>query len=203
MRGDHKDAVQEMLVRSLREGGIFFDVGAHIGYSSLIAARAVGPRGEVFAFEADSENARRIGEHVRRNGLSQIRVLPLAVWSRSGAVVFEQAGRQSSRNTGAVARAEAAAANGERIEVQAVTLDDFAERHRPPTLVKVDVEGGEAEVLRGAERIFSEARPGLLCEVHHATAAEAVEGWLRRKGYALEWLEPGPSFPRHLSAWPG
>jgi hypothetical protein len=91
--------------------------------------------------------------------------------------------------------------SAEGFYLQAVTLDDFARRHGAPMLVKMDVEGGEAEVLKGALRVFSDSRPRLLCEVHHEAAARAVRDWLRERSYTFEWMEEEPTFPRHLHAW--
>lgn len=203
LNGVHESLIQEAILRHLQRGGVFYDVGAHIGFFSLLAARAVGEEGEVAAFEADPENAARIREHVDRNALAQVRVFPLAVWSKCCRVRFERASQFSSRNQGAVVQAsDTALGAADGIEVEATTLDSYARDHRPPTVIKVDAEGGEAEVLEGAAMVFSEAKPVLLCEVHHSKDADAVENWLRQKGYTLEWLTWAPQFPRHLLARP-
>ena len=86
------------------------------------------------------------------------------------------------------------------IEVEAIALDTFAEKHRLPTVIKVDVEGAEAEVLRGSERVFAQAKPILICEVHGSKEADDVIGWLSDHGYRYQWLDSSPEFPRHLLA---
>lgn len=70
----------------------------------------------------------------------------------------------------------------------------------PPDLIKVDVEGAEAAVLRGSERVFATKRPVLICEVHHEDASREVSRWLLERNYSFEWLMDSPNFPRHLLA---
>ena len=85
----------------------------------------------------------------------------------------------------------------------AIALNDFAQAHPAPTLIKIDVEGAEADVLRGSEEIFARSKPVLICEVHHGQAAEDVTRWLNERGYTFEWLEASSQFPRHLLARSG
>lgn len=193
--------LQRALSAYLQPGAVVYDVGAHIGVVSMFAAELVGTTGRVFAFEADPENVRRIEAHVQRNDLAQIQVLSCAAWSSSGNLSFERASAHSSRNQGSVAKVSGGAEEG-TIVVESIRLDDFAQQHPPPTLLKIDVEGGEADVLLGCEQIFSRARPVLICEVHHREAEEDVCRWLSQRGYSLKWLGGTSEFPRHLLAMP-
>jgi FkbM family methyltransferase len=199
---DYESAVQKFLAEHLRRGDTFYEVGAHIGFLSLGAARLVGAEGEVVAFEADPENIARIEQHLNRNSLAQARVVPQAVWSGAGMLRFERASHLSSRNTGAVQEEPTPGRTFDEIEVEAVALDDYVRGRRPPSLIKIDVEGAEMHVLKGAERLISEQRPLVLCEVHSAELAVQVEKWLFEKGYALEWFTGETQFPRHLTARP-
>jgi FkbM family methyltransferase len=201
--GQYEQPIQRVLSAQLQPSSVFYDVGAHVGIVSMFGAQLVGAKGAVFAFEAEPENTGRIEEHLRRNNLEQIRVIPRAVWSSPGLLRFGRASAQSSRNQGAVVP-DSAASGESTIEVKAVSLDDFAKENPFPTLIKIDVEGAEADVLRGSEELFARAKPVLICEVHHAQAAEEVTRWLLARGYAFEWLEDSPQFPRHLLArWSG
>jgi FkbM family methyltransferase len=197
--GNYESQVQQALSQYLHPGTVFYDVGAHIGVLTLVAARLVSNQGAVFAFEAEPANAARIKEHVRRNGLEQIQVLPYAVWSPGGCFRFDRALAQSSLNQGAVATGQVETTSN-MIDVEAITLDDFGQKNAPPDLIKVDVEGGEAAVLRGSERVFSTKRPVLICEVHHEDALREVSRWLLERNYSFEWLMDSPGFPRHLLA---
>ena len=200
--GAYEPLIEAVLLYGLEAGSVFYDVGAHIGLFSLLAARVVGKSGSVFAFEADPDNAERIKEHVRRNMFDQIQVVPCAVWSSAGHLRFERASAQSSRNQGAIVTGPLVGRDN-TIDVEAIALNDFAQAHPAPTLIKIDVEGAEADVLRGSEEIFARSKPMLICEVHHGHAAEDVTRWLNERGYTFEWLEASPQFPRHLLAKSG
>ena len=200
--GQYEAPLQRTLSAYLSPGSVFYDVGAHIGIVSMFGARLVGKSGRVFAFEADPDNAARIKENVRCNNLDQVTVVPRAVWSSTGRLSFGRASAHSSRNQGAVAT-DSAATGEEIVEVEGVCLDEFSTDQRMPTLIKIDVEGSEAEVLRGSERLVAQARPVLICEVHHARAVEDVTQWLQSRGYVFEWLEDPPKLPRQLLAKPG
>jgi FkbM family methyltransferase len=201
-KADYESAVQKFLGEHLRSGDTFYEVGAHIGFLSMGAARLVGAKGEVVAFEADPENIARIEEHLLRNSLGQVRVVSRAVWSHAGRLRFERASPFSSRNTGSVQEEPVPGRNSDVIEVEAVALDDYARDHRPPSLIKIDAEGAELQVLKGGEGLISTEKPLILCEVHSAELAEQVEKWLLGKGYCLEWFRGEAQFPRHLTARP-
>jgi FkbM family methyltransferase len=201
-RGGHEPLVEEMLTSHLHPGFVVYDVGAHIGILGLIAARVVGREGEVIAFEADPGNAERITEHALRNSMPQIKVVQSAVWRTSGRLRFERASSQSSRNQGAVVSG-ATKEDSETIDVQAVSLDEFARAHRPPNVIKVDVEGAEDAVLEGSDSLFSSVKPILICEIHNSEACLNVTLWLSKRNYSYVWLEASEKFPRHLIAKPG
>lgn len=197
--GKYEPMIEALLLSCLHPGDVFYDIGAHIGLFSLLAARVVGKSGSVFAFEADSDNVERIKEHASRNGLDQIQVIPCAVWSNPGLLSFERVSAGSSRNQGAVTT-DASMHNENTIEVEAVSLDSFVREHIPPTLIKIDVEGGEAEVLGGGKETFRLNAPLLICEVHNSGADDYVTKWLSSNSYVFNWIEESTDFPRHLWA---
>jgi FkbM family methyltransferase len=196
INGDHEPWVQGVLKARLRPGDCFYDVGAHTGFFSLIAARLVGEKGSVVAVEADPDNAALLRANAERNQMRQVRVLEAAAWSSSGQLAFEQASAVSNRTEGRVA--PEAAASERTITVLGVTLEDlsFREHERPPQLIKIDVEGGEWEVLQGTQRLLAEARPALLCEVHDPAMIGKIQEFLGRFGYAVEHFQPvHPRYP--------
>ncbi len=177
----HEPDVARLLQDTVRPGWVCYDVGAHIGYVSLMLAHFTGRSGQVLAFEPDPSNGGRLTKNVAANHLDQvIRVVPCAVSSASGKGRFEK-GRHSS--TGKLALA----ARDDALTVGAVALDDFAhvQGHPGPDLIKVDVEGTEADVLAGAASLLSRPRPTILCEVHSQEAAEATLSILQTAGYCV------------------
>jgi FkbM family methyltransferase len=205
-RGEHEPEVQNAILAGVRPGAVVYDIGANVGTMALGAAQLVGNLGMVIAFEGDPENIERLREHSTRNGLEdRLRVVHAAVWSRTatdgigfrrGAPSRSQGGVEADGNRPVLG-------SGEVINVPAVTLDDFvAAGEPPPQLLKIDVEGGEYEVLRGANTLFARERPLLIAEVHHQWAAEQITAWLTEHQYSAQWNIPNEKFPRHLFAWP-
>src|SRR6266436_5143321 len=199
LEGDYEGPVERILLVNFRPGTVFYDVGAHIGVFSLIAARNLGSHGSVFVFEPDPSNVLRIKEHASRNQLDAIQIIPKAVCSTVGRLRFQRASFQSSMNRGVLVE-DASAAKESTIEVESITLDAVAREHDLPSLIKIDVEGSEAAVLHGSEEIFRSAKPLLVCEIHHEQASSDVTRWLLERGYKFQWLERSTKFPRHLFA---
>lgn len=166
-RGDVEPEVQSVLQKQLRPGMVFYDIGANIGFFSLLAARLVGTQGRIVAFEADPEIAARLREHVTRNQVAMISVEEKAVWSCSDPVSFARADVSTSpdRGLGHVVAEESEKSFG-TIHVQAVSLDEYVAGSVSPDFLKCDVEGAEVEVFRGALKLLSERKPDILCEMH-------------------------------------
>ena len=205
-RGEHEPEVQKAILAAIRPGAVFYDVGAHVGAVALGAAQLVGQSGRVIAFDGDPENVERLRRNSARNEMQDhLQVVHAAVWSRTasdgisfrrGETVRSQGGVEADGNYPVLAR-------GEIINVPAITLDDFvAGGGPPPRLVKIDVEGGEYEVLRGGSRLFATRRPLIIAEIHHQPAAEQITAWLEEYRYEAQWNIPEESFPRRLFAWP-
>lgn len=155
------------------------DVGAHIGYDTLLMARRVGPAGSVLSFEPDPQNRARLQRNVAINELANVRIFAEAISDRVGQVAFAAEGTTTSR---VVDGGEAASG-----EVAATTLDALKVE---PRFVKIDVEGHEAAVLRGAAWLLQEVRPMLLIEVHSPASLRDCAGLLRDGGYALDPIGP-------------
>jgi FkbM family methyltransferase len=205
-RGKHEPEVQDAILAVVRPGEVVYDIGAHVGTMALGAARLVGDRGLVVAFDGDPENIARLREHAARNGFENyLRVVHAAVWSRTAVDGIGFRRGTTARSQGGVEAdgKRPVLASGEVVNVAAVRLDDFvAAGEPPPQLVKIDVEGGEFEVLRGGEMLFAKQRPLIIVEVHHQEAADQITRWLSDYRYCAQWNIPKEKFPRHLFAWP-
>ncbi len=146
------------LVRNLvRAGSIVVDVGANIGYYTLLFEKAIGPGGRIVAFEPEPDNLIELRMNVERNGLSNVSVQPYAVGSRAGMVSF-------AKGINGGVRGDIDSMTGDAIQVPMVTLDEALAG--PVDLIKVDVEGYEEEVLLGAKGIIQRFRPNLFVEIH-------------------------------------
>jgi FkbM family methyltransferase len=189
--GNYEYDIQRALVRLLGpdpHGRVFYDVGANAGFFSVLAAKQVGPSGRVFAFEPLAENIASIEEQIAENQLRQVELVTMAVGAAPGTAAFSFPPDQT-----AMAHLGAARAAEERtVEVSVTSLDAFAKDHPPPTLVKIDVEGAETDVLAGAAGLIAQGTQ-LLIELHGPDKAEQVVRALRAAGYAFERLDGSPA----------
>jgi FkbM family methyltransferase len=173
----------------LRNGGVFYDIGANVGAYSLIAARLVqATNGAVYAFEPGYRTYANLVDNVLMNGLSDVIVpMPIAANSETAVVKFDYAEtRAGGANHGGL--------NGESRSVATQTLvacrlDDAIDLFalRKPTCMKVDVDGGEAEVLRGATALLADSNlKHILIEIDHDAPTMSIVGdMLRKAGFQV------------------
>jgi FkbM family methyltransferase len=195
--GTNELPVQRAVADSLRPGAVFVDIGANVGFFSLIAARVVGDGGRVVALEPVPENVAAIRANARRNRL-RVDVLEVAAGATNGPTSLVL-----TRHPGGAVLASADAppdATG-RIEVEGATVDDLvaAGRLPRPSVVKIDVEGAEEAVLQGMTETLTSVGPTLIVEVDgpdDAALARRRAGIVARlddAGYEVSDLEP--SYP--------
>ena len=191
-QGIGEPQVQQALVKHLRPGMTFYDLGANIGYFSLIAARLVGPTGRVVSFEADPEIAARLRENLARNNYSRARVEQKAVWSQDTTVSFSRVDPHTSpdRGLGHVSTDS----SGDTITVEAVSLDSYVTAQNSPDFLKCDVEGAEVEVFRGAGRLLAERRTILLVEMHNSENQRTLTQKFVDLGYTVRNLDENHVF---------
>ena len=141
--------------RLIHPGMVVIDIGAHVGYYSLLAARQAGPTGKVYAFEPEPENHRLLLGNIQRNGYINVTALRQAVSNRVGPTALFLTALDNGRHS---AYRQGLPESGV-IEVSATTLDVFLDTVSRPRvgLVKVDVEGGEMDVLDGMGRLLQES----------------------------------------------
>ena len=163
----------------LRPGMTFVDVGANIGYYTLLGAQSVGSGGRILAIEPGPYAYRRLQETVERNRLEQVTTLPIAVGAEAGRLPLYIPPENSGNYSPTMLPSE----GGTPVETEVRTLDDLLEEHgvERVDLLKLDVEGFEPAVLRGARRALAEGRIGAaLCEFN--------DFWLREAGTDPEAL---------------
>jgi FkbM family methyltransferase len=193
-----------MIQACLHEGSVIYDVGAHVGAVTFGAARLAGSTGCVVAFDVDPENIASLQECCRLNHYEErIRVVHTAVWSSNKEVAFRRGLTRRSHGGVMSDGLQPVRADGEILAVTSTTLDAFIASQGPtPDLIKIDVEGGEYEVLRGGEVLFKRDRPRVIIEVHHEDVMDPIEKWIEEFRYKALWSVPPSGFPRMLFAWP-
>ena len=191
--GTYEADLQKALKRFVKPGMTAYDIGANIGYISLLLARAVGENGQVVAVEALPVNQERLRRNLALNDLEgKVQVISAAVVDRPGPVTFlVHSSTSMGKALGSAGREEED--YRQRIQVEGVSLDDLIyKRGLPlPGAVKMDIEGGEALAVRGMTRLLREAPPIFLIELHGHAAGEVVADTLRAAGYTFLRMAPG------------
>lgn len=157
-------------IRTLMPGDVFYDAGANYGFFSMLAGEFVGARGQIHAFEPMPE----VHAWLRRNTPWPIaHVVNAALWDRSGTATLYRHRLSDALNTLEQEVTELDDARGKgSLEVPCLTLDDYVRNSAPPTVVKIDVEGGERRLLAGAAATLRDARPAVTMEVWAGAAGE-------------------------------
>lgn len=193
-RGNYEPEVQAALLRHLpAAGGAAWDLGAHFGYYSLQLAHAVGPAGQVCAFEPDATSFARLAHHVARNRCTAIRTYPLAVSDRAGSHTLVQTGGKGA-TTSHLSGPDEPVSPRTSTRIETVSLDDLARRDslRPPSLLKIDVEGHAGAALDGARETLTAARPRILVSVHSADELAGIRRATADLGYQPADLNDRP-----------
>jgi FkbM family methyltransferase len=154
--GAYERPVQGAFEALLRPGDVVWDIGAHIGFFSLLAARQVGREGVVHALEPSPANRDRLEATLRLNGETRVHVHALAVSGERGA----------RRLYGENSTASFIPRDESPINVDGRTLDDLLDELDTPDFVKLDVEEAELDCLRGARELLTSVRPILVMELH-------------------------------------
>jgi FkbM family methyltransferase len=184
--GTYERETQQALADILRPGEAFWDVGAHVGFFSLLAARVVGPAGHVLALEPVPANIRLLQRSLRLNDARNVEIEATAVAAQSGMA------RMSPHRRGAMWRLTREPDEAELV-VPCRTLDDLAADRGGPTVVKIDVEGAELDVLAGARQLLERLRTRLLVEFHDD--GKFVEAGRRLPGYSFQPVLERPAAP--------
>lgn len=175
--------LENLLRRQLRPGMSFVDIGANIGYFSVMAAGLVGPSGGVVSVEPEAGNLALLTANLWRNGHRNAQIAPVAVYSHTGELTF--AVPDISRAAGHVV-----GEGEEGVTIPCISLDDLLGDRRMDML-KIDAEGADLQVLRGGRRVL-EANPGaiVVVEVWTEYTPERQFQEFMDEGFTLHLISP-------------
>lgn len=173
---------QAFVQEHLPEGARVIDVGSNVGLFTVLMALRVGPSGQVIAIEPLEENLRRLRDHITDHGLQNVIVVAAAAGSTSGMVSLNLADDGAYTSTRMVVGRHAI---GQTTRVPVARLDSIWKEHggKQIAIVKIDVEGGEIDVLKGAVELLGTWRPLLLLEANTGPELNEVRLFLNRFGY--------------------
>src|SRR5471032_427375 len=176
LRGRYEQEEIRFVRRELKPGDSAIDVGGHIGFFTMHMAAAVGPEGRVYAFEPLDANASLLERSIAENGFGDRVLFQRAAVGATPGIATLTFPVETLNSGGAYLLRDGSAplAGNQKKEVPVVALDAL-ELRRPVRFIKMDVEGAEPQVLRGAARILAEDKPVILSELH-PTQLERASG---------------------------
>ncbi|HUL56525.1 MAG TPA: FkbM family methyltransferase [Usitatibacter sp.] len=180
--GESAGLETRLLAELCHPGDVVMDIGANIGVHTMAFARRVGPGGAVIAFEAQRLVFQSLCANVAINSLANVECHWAAVGARRGVLTVPELAFDRPNNFGGVSLAGAR----EGRPVPVVALDDFAAIPRL-RLVKVDVEGMEAEVIEGAAKLIARLRPILYVENDRVDSSPRLIRMIAALGYDMYW----------------
>ena len=170
--------------REIKPNSVIYDIGANVGFYSLLGAYLAGPNGRVFAFEPLERNVQFIRRHAELNRFNNIQIFKVAVSDQSGEAFFDLG---ASIATGRLSEAGT-------VKVRQVRLDDLLMSGEiiPPDYIKVDVEGAEYALFKGARNLIEDHRPVIFLDTHGRDVHEPTITLLQGYGYQFEMLDDRP-----------
>lgn len=176
--GTYELEKQRFFEKIVKRGDIVFDVGAHVGFYTLLASELVGKTGKVFAFEPLPRNINYLKKHININKCKNITIIENALSNKSGNSFFKI---NSSSSTGQIT-------NKEGLKIISATIDNLVFKNKLPVphSLKIDVEGAELSVLRGAINTLKKYYPAIFLSTHSSEINKHCRNLLSGLGYNLK-----------------
>jgi FkbM family methyltransferase len=203
--------VANVFLKVLRAGDVSVDVGANIGYLTVLAALMVGPSGHVVAFEPDPENVARLRANLALNACTNVTVIDKPVTNQVGEVEFfinsDNSGGNALWDPGQFPGNEKCLATPKRLVVPGTTLDaEWQQLRLPaPKVIKIDTEGAEQRVLEGMrDLLVGHQLPFVIAELHEfglaklGASQESLRGFIGGLGYSTFGLTRAGALPRFI-----
>jgi FkbM family methyltransferase len=220
VKGPWETGETHWFVKSLKPGHVVVDLGAYVGYYTLVAAKVVGAKGKVYAFEPGPDAFALLQKNVRANGLENVVLEQKAVSNKAGSIKLFVSDKHSADNTIYKSAHDPKRAT---VDIEAVALDDYF-RGRDPRVdfVKIDVQGAEGLILDGMHEVVKK-NPDVRMAIEFTPEAMKQAGsdpyagarWLKESGFrffdlglaagprALKEVDPIPILERLAKKYSG
>ena len=181
----------KIIKSALREGDVFLDLGANVGYFSLLAAQVVGATGKVYAFEAQPAICVQLKENVNLNGFVNVQIMNLAIADRISDFIVEDVSGLGNRGAAMLIPREPGMPV---IKVAGTTIDEFcrSQQVKDVGLIKMDIEGSEMLALKGMRDLLSTPNaPDMLCEINEpllkrmGSSGNEIYSYMSGMGYQM------------------
>jgi FkbM family methyltransferase len=189
--GTYEDMTASTIAALIGPGDDAVDVGANIGFFTLLMATRVGPTGTVWAFEPSPHTRRRLLQNVEMNGAAQVRVREEALSN----VEAEQAFYSGTADHSGIASLRPLQESTESYPVRTCRLANCLPPTAKPRLIKIDVEGAEYLALQGMTELLRDQHPDIVIEMSDhflgelGSSAAEVHGFLAESGYRMFWID--------------
>jgi FkbM family methyltransferase len=193
--GTYETYMQQAFLEHVCEGNVVYDVGAHAGFHTLVSGLLAGPHGSIIAFEPNPQNFKLLQQQITLNPKINARALPYAISDRCHDMRLDTSpgssqGRLSQQG---------------KIAVDARSIDSLVNSGEcpPPSVMKIDVEGHEKEVLLGAMETVRKHRPTVFCDYNDGSTYSLISSLLQAEGYTITEGPPVIATPQPLSGMKG
>jgi len=174
---------QVLFSKYVKSGMIIFDVGANVGYYSLLASLLTGKEGKVFSFEPLPENISYLKKHIELNNLKNVKVVKKAISNQVSTMRFNFGDNRSAGHV---------SIEGE-IKIETTSLDEFIKDGNPlPDLIKMDIEGAEYDALIGAKELLKRKKPVIFLATHSSEIRVKCLKLLTAHGYIISAIDNKP-----------
>ncbi len=177
IRGKYVTRDTQVFIQNVHQGDVVFDIGAHVGYFTVLSSTLCGSDGKVVAFEPLPLNAHYLSRHVKVNQCTNVTILRECVSDRAGTASFD-----NSKGTGTGHLSEKGS-----LQVATTTLDTLVGEGKvpAPTFIKMNVEGAEEKILHGGKEVISKHKPFFLITLHSNDLLVRCRSFLEEQGYQV------------------
>jgi len=189
--GTYEKIITDLFEKFIKDNMVIYDIGANIGYYTLIASKLVGANGKVYAFEPFPKNILYLRKHININKIKNVEIFEKAVSNFVGKAKFSN-GDNIVANT--LCSDSPIFQNEKLIEVDSISLDYLIENGEifPPELIKMDIEGAEYDALLGSFNILSKYHPIIFLSTHNCQNTGVHRkclDLLTNLGYKISYLD--------------
>jgi FkbM family methyltransferase len=184
--GSYEMPKQTAFAAALKPGDIVYDLGANVGFYSLLASVLVGPQGKVFSFEPAPRNLLLLRKHLALNGITNCTIFESAVTDFCGLANFVPTADWSEGHL--------TTESANSFTVPTVSLDELVDSGelRLPQVIKCDIEGAEYSALKGAVRTLQGGAPIIFLSTHGSEVHQECREFLTNLNYSLRSLDNSP-----------
>ncbi len=184
--GIDEKKLMQVVSSILREGDTVYDIGAHIGYLAVLFARLTGSTGTIHCFELMPETAEILKKSIELNKFTNCRIHTVGLGNSSTQIDVPM----GDTFMGALDRGFISGAGNKVESCRVVRLDDYREENAIdlPALIKIDIEGGEVEALKGAAQTIQKSSPLIIVEFHNLSLIKNGVELLNSFGYTVQLL---------------